>query len=236
MNEIIKFDFQGQKVRSMLIGGNPYFVGKDVATVLGFSNPRKAIIDHVDNEDKINGVTIRDSMGREQKPILINESGVYSLIFGSKLPEARKVKRWVTREVLPTLRQRGTYSINQNKDAEDGNKVVIENMIELSKNLLTLTQSTTEICQYLAMVIKESKLENKKKAEKTQKEVVIDYSKCKLDQFPDEIKKAVNAMMEEMIYQEKFNFSSIARYCVVAGYPISSPAVKSYYEKHYKEQ
>lgn len=93
MNEIIKFDFQGQKVRSMLIEGNPYFVGKDVATVLGFSNPRKAIIDHVDNEDKINGVTIRDSMGREQKPILINESGVYSLIFGSKLPEARKVKR-----------------------------------------------------------------------------------------------------------------------------------------------
>lgn len=236
MNEVINFDFQGQKVRSMLIEGNPYFVGRDVATVLEFSNPRKAVIDHVDNEDKINGVTIRDSMGREQKPILINESGVYSLIFGSKLPKAKSFKRWVTSEVLPSLRQRGTYSINQNKDAEDGNRVVIENMIELSKNLLTLTQSTTEICQYLAMVIKESKLENKKKAEETQKEVVIDYSKCKLDQFPDEIKKTVNAMMEEMIYQEKLNFSSIARYCVVAGYPISSPAVKSYYEKHYKEQ
>lgn len=234
MNEIINFDFQGQKVRSMLIEGNPYFVGKDVTSILGYVKSRNAIYQHVDEDDALKQGII-DDLGRTQNMTLINESGVYSLIFGSKLPEARKFKRWVTSEVLPTLRQRGTYSINQNKDAENGNKVVIENMIELSKNLLTLTQSTTEICQYLAMVIKESKLENKKKAEQTQKEVVIDYSKCKLDQFPDEIKKAVNAMMEEMIYQEKFNFSSIARYCVVAGYPISSPAVKSYYEKHYKE-
>lgn len=235
MNEIINFDFQGQKVRSMLIEGNPYFVGKDVTSILGYVKSRNAIYQHVDQDDALKQGII-DDLGRTQNMTLINESGVYALIFGSKLPEARKFKRWVTSEVLPTLRQRGTYSINQNKDTEDGNRVVIENMIELSKNLLTLTQSTTEICQYLAMVIKESKLENKKKTEETQKEVVIDYSKCKLDQFPDEIKKAVNAMMEEMIYQEKLNFSSIARYCVVAGYPISSPAVKSYYEKHYKEQ
>lgn len=235
MNEIINFDFQGQKVRSMLIEGNPYFVGKDVTSILGYVKSRNAIYQHVDQDDALKQGII-DDLGRTQNMTLINESGVYSLIFGSKLPEARKFKRWVTSEVLPTLRQRGTYSINQNKGAENGNRVVIENMIELSKNLLTLTQSTTEICQYLAMVIKESKLENKKKAEETQKEVVIDYSKCKLDQFPDEIKKTVNAMMEEMIYQEKLNFSSIARYCVVAGYPISSPAVKSYYEKHYKEQ
>lgn len=235
MNEIINFDFQGQKVRSMLIEGNPYFVGKDVTSILGYVKSRNAIYQHVDQDDALKQGII-DDLGRTQNMTLINESGVYALIFGSKLPEARKFKRWVTSEVLPTLRQRGTYSINQNKDAEHGNRVVIENMIELSKNLLTLTQSTTEICQYLAMVIKESKLENKKKAEETQKEVVIDYSKCKLDQFPDEIKKTVNAMMEEMIYQEKLNFSSIARYCVVAGYPISSPAVKSYYEKHYKEQ
>lgn len=235
MNEIINFDFQGQKVRSMLIEGNPYFVGKDVTSILGYVKSRNAIYQHVDQDDALKQGII-DDLGRTQNMTLINESGVYSLIFGSKLPEARKFKRWVTSEVLPTLRQRGTYSNNQNKGADNGNRVVIENMIELSKNLLTLTQSTTEICQYLAMVIKESKLENKKKAEETQKEVVIDYSKCKLDQFPDEIKKTVNAMMEEMIYQEKLNFSSIARYCVVAGYPISSPAVKSYYEKHYKEQ
>ena len=199
MNEIINFDFQGQKVRSMLIEGNPYFVGKDVTSILGYVKSRNAIYQHVDQDDALKQGII-DDLGRTQNMTLINESCVYSLIFGSKLPEARKFKRWVTSEVLPTLRQRGTYSINQNKGAENGNRVVIENMIELSKNLLTLTQSTTEICQYLARVIKESKLENKKKAEETQKEVVIDYSKCKLDQFPDEIKKTVNAMMEEMIY------------------------------------
>lgn len=235
MNDLINFSFEGKGIRTLLIDTVPYFVGKDVAQVLGYKDTVNALKTHVDPEDK-KGWRITTPSRGEQKITLINESGVYSLIFGSKLPKAKSFKRWVTSEVLPSLRQRGTYSINQNKDAEDGNRVVIENMIELSKNLLTLTQSTTEICQYLAMVIKESKLENKKKAEETQKEVVIDYSKCKLDQFPDEIKKAVNAMMEEMIYQEKLNFSSIARYCVVAGYPISSPAVKSYYEKHYKEQ
>nr|DAH26828.1 MAG TPA: repressor domain protein [Caudoviricetes sp.] len=235
MNDLINFSFEGKGIRTLLIDTVPYFVGKDVAQVLGYKDTVNALKTHVDPEDK-KGWRITTPSRGEQKITLINESGVYSLIFGSKLPKAKSFKRWVTSEVLPSLRQRGTYSINQNKDAEDGNRVVIENMIELSKNLLTLTQSTTEICQYLAMVIKESKLENKKKAEETQKEVVIDYSKCKLDQFPDEIKKTVNAMMEEMIYQEKLNFSSIARYCVVAGYPISSPAVKSYYEKHYKEQ
>ena len=235
MNDLINFSFEGNGIRTLLIDTVPYFAGKDVAQALGYKDTVNALKTHVEPEDK-KGWRITTPSRGEQKITLINESGVYSLIFGSKLPEARKFKRWVTSEVLPTLRQRGTYSINQNKDAEDGNKVVIENMIELSKNLLTLTQSTTEICQYLAMVIKENKPENKKKAEETQKEVVINYSKCKLDQFPNEIKKAVNAMMEEMTYQEKLNFSSIARYCIVAGYPISSPAVKSYYEKHYKEQ
>lgn len=233
MSSLIKFDFQGQKVRSMLVGDTPYFVAKDVAKILGFSNPRDAIKTHVFDEDK--GVDTIDTLGGKQKMTIINESGVYALVFGSRLPQAKSFKRWVTSEVLPALRQQGTYTIQQNKEFEQGNRVVIENMIELSKNLLNLTQSTTEICQYLAMVIKENKQGNQKKVEETPKEIVMDCSKCKLDQFPDEIKKAVDVMMEEMINQEKLNFSSIARYCVVKGYPISSPAVKSYYEKHFKE-
>ncbi|NLH92402.1 MAG: Bro-N domain-containing protein, partial [Atopobium sp.] len=80
------------KVRTTLINNEPWFVGKDVATILGYSNPRKAIGDHVDEEDKTDGVTIRDSIGREQNPIFINESGLYSLIIGSKLPTAKKFK------------------------------------------------------------------------------------------------------------------------------------------------
>lgn len=96
-------------IRIVEIENEPYFVGKDVATVLGYSNPRKALLDHIDEEDKLDGVTIRDSIGREQKPVVINESGLYSLILSSKLPTAKKFKRWVTSEVLPSIRKHGAY-------------------------------------------------------------------------------------------------------------------------------
>ena len=85
------------------------FVGKDVATALGYSNSRKALLDHVDDEDKTDGVTIRDAIGRNQKAVFINESGLYSLILSSKLPQAKAFKRWVTNEVLPQIRQTGGY-------------------------------------------------------------------------------------------------------------------------------
>lgn len=97
-------------VRTAVIDGEPFFVAKDVAEILGYCNPRKAIGDHVDDEDKKDGVTIRDSIGREQKPIFINESGLYSLILSSKLPNAKKFKRWVTSEVLPSIRRYGMYA------------------------------------------------------------------------------------------------------------------------------
>jgi len=104
-------------MRGVNIDGEPWIVGKDVAVALGYSNPRKAILDHIDSDDKRDGVTIRDSIGRPQKPVFINESGVYSLIFGSKLPDAKKFKKWVTSEVLPTLRKNGTYSIATKPDS-----------------------------------------------------------------------------------------------------------------------
>lgn len=91
-------------VRSIMVNDEPFFVGKDVAEILGYSNPRKALADHVDDEDKMDGVTIRDSIGREQSPVVINESGLYSLILSSKMPKARQFKRWVTSEVLPAIR------------------------------------------------------------------------------------------------------------------------------------
>lgn len=233
MSDLIKFDFQGQKVRSIFVEGIPYFVAKDVAKILGFSNPRDAIKTHVFEEDK--GVDVIDTPGGKQKMIIINESGVYALVFGSRLPQAKAFKRWVTNEVLPSLRQYGTYSINHDNEPKREDKVLLNNMIELSKNLLKMTESTTEICKYLAMVIKESNHQSSHKNEDEQEEVTIDYSKCKLEQFPDSIKREVDNMMEEMISQEKLNFSFIARYCVIRGYPISSPAVKSYYKKTFKE-
>ena len=113
-NELQLFDFENNQIRALKINNEPWFVGKDVATILGYSNTRKALIDHVDDEDKKDGVTIRDSMGRSQLAVVINESGMYSLILSSKLPNAKKFKRWVTSEVLPAIREDGAY-ITDNK-------------------------------------------------------------------------------------------------------------------------
>ncbi|MDV7725530.1 phage antirepressor KilAC domain-containing protein [Enterococcus faecium] len=96
-------------VRTTTIGGQPYFVGKDVAGILGYANTRKALIDHIDEEDK-DDVTIRDAIGRNQTMTAINESGLYSLILSSKMPNAKKFKRWVTNEVLPAIRKHGIYA------------------------------------------------------------------------------------------------------------------------------
>ena len=110
MNEIQIFNYNGSNVRTVQKDGEPWFVGKDVAEIIGYSNPRKAIIDHVDTEDKMDGVTICDSIGREQTPVLINESGLYSLILASKMPNAKPFRRWVTSEVLPSIRKHGIYA------------------------------------------------------------------------------------------------------------------------------
>lgn len=108
--EIFKNEEFGE-IRIVKIDNEPWFVGKDVASVLGYSNNRKALSDHVDDEDKNDGVTIRDTIGRNQRPVLINESGLYSLVLSSKLPTAKKFKHWITSEVIPTIRQTGTYSM-----------------------------------------------------------------------------------------------------------------------------
>lgn len=98
-------------IRTLTINGEPYFIGRDVAEILGYSNSRKALADHVDEEDK--GVTKCDTLGGTQEMTVINESGLYSLIFGSKLPTARRFKRWVTSEVLPTIRRHGVYAVDE---------------------------------------------------------------------------------------------------------------------------
>ena len=94
-------------IRTVEINKEPFFVAKDVAEILGYSNSRKAIIDHVDEEDK--GVTKCDTLGGVQELSVINESGLYSLVLSSKLPTAKRFKRWVTSEVLPAIRKTGGY-------------------------------------------------------------------------------------------------------------------------------
>ncbi|MCL1988852.1 MAG: phage antirepressor [Firmicutes bacterium] len=96
------------KIRTVEINGEPWFVGKDVAEILGYERPTKAILDHVDMEDR-DEVPIQDSIGRMQNTPIMNESGLYSLIMSSKLSKAKDFKRWVTSEVLPQIRKHGGY-------------------------------------------------------------------------------------------------------------------------------
>lgn len=109
MQDLQVFNFEELPVRTLSIDSEPYFVGKDVADILGYSNSRKALLDHVDEEDKLTSRIVTAGQNRNQT--IINESGLYSLIFSSKLESAKRFKRWVTSEVLPTLRKTGTYQI-----------------------------------------------------------------------------------------------------------------------------
>ena len=123
-------------IRVVSIEDEPWLVGKDVAEALGYANPRKALDDHVDAEDKMqgNGVTIRDSIGRDQHPTIINESGLYSLVLSSKLPGAKKFRRWVTSEVLPSIRKTGGYIQGQQELSPE----------ELMAKALLVAQKTLE--------------------------------------------------------------------------------------------
>ena len=98
-------------VRTLTINDEPYFVGKDIAEILGYTNPSKALADHVDEDDKLNNESL-SSLG-QRGGWIINESGLYSLILSSKMPNAKKFKRWVTSEVLPAIRKHGIYAIDE---------------------------------------------------------------------------------------------------------------------------
>lgn len=115
MNEMQIFENEEfGKIRTLTINDEPWFVGKDVAGVLGYEKARNAIAAHVDRDDALKQGII-DSLGRRQEMIIINESGLYALILSSKLPSAKRFKHWVTSEVLPALRKAGKYEMPRNK-------------------------------------------------------------------------------------------------------------------------
>ena len=155
------------EVRTVVIDGEPWFVGKDVAECLGYKNTKDALGKHVDPEDKIMGSqnatpSVVDKLGRRQYPTFVNESGLYALIFGSKLEKAREFKRWVTSEVLPALRKTGHYEVAADQSvnqllAEFGDFKVtyVQQMVEFKdalekqtkafdKSISNMTLSTTQ--------------------------------------------------------------------------------------------
>lgn len=147
-NNVLDFNFEGHDVRAIAIDGEPWFVGKDVAEALGYGKGKSitnAVTNHVDDEDK--GVTKIMTPGGRQKMVIINESGLYSLILSSKLDSAKKFKKWITSEVLPSIRKNGGYIYGQENMSED----------ELLSRALILANS-----KILSLESKNEKLEEEK--------------------------------------------------------------------------
>ena len=134
--EMQLFNFEGKKVRTLIIKDQPYFVGKDLANVLGYSNTRDAVNRHVELEDK--GVAKLDTLGGKQEQTIVNESGMYSLILSSKMPDAKKFKHWVTSELLPAIRKTGSYNLPQTP--EERLRLAMEATVHLDKRLTNVEE------------------------------------------------------------------------------------------------
>lgn len=158
LNTLVFNNDEFGNVRTVILNNNPWFVGKDVAESLGYTNSKKAIRDHVDDEDKIMGErnvtpSITDKLGRVQYPVFINESGLYALIFGSKLDKAKEFKHWVTSEVLPQIRKTGGY-IPIEKDDDD--LTIMAKALNIMQN--TLEQKDELLAQKEEVISKQKPL------------------------------------------------------------------------------
>lgn len=143
MNELQLFNFENHEVRSLLLNNEPWFVGKDVAEVLGYERADNAIRNHIDKEDKL--MHQISASGQNRNMTIINESGLYSLILSSKLPSAKKFKRWVTSEVLPALRKTGQYQVKELSGQELMAKALIEAQSVLAAKDKVIEEMKTKV-------------------------------------------------------------------------------------------
>lgn len=189
-------------LRMVEIDNEPWFVGKDVAEALGYTNPRKAIIDHIDEEDK--GVTNCYTLGGVQKMTVINESGVYALIFGSKLPDAKSFKHWVTSEVLPTIRKIGGY-VQQGRE--------VEFMKNPNSAIFSAVQSLTMMAEALQMQLESTKAPLPVLSEKAiaiwKKNISAPLVNMIADRYGIEFGEAVQRIYERMTLDYGFDKGSV---------------------------
>ena len=154
-NNIVAFKYNEQQVRTIEKNGEPWFVGKDVAEILGYSDTAQAVRKHIDNEDK--GVVEMTTPGGKQPVTIINESGLYSLILSSKLPTAKEFKHWVTSEVLPSIRKTGEYKITpaqQNRlDIMERNSRAREASLWLRISAQVKTDTYRQVCASYASTV-----------------------------------------------------------------------------------
>ena len=203
------------EIRTIIINNEVWFVGKDVARILGYAKPENAISTHIDNEDKTTTLIQGIGSNYKSKAVIINESGLYSLILSSKLPRAKEFKRWVTSGILPQIRKNGYYS----SSPEDFLKqTILEIVKQIVPEIINATKST-----YQNYMVIEDDYEH------------FNLNKNKIEYFPNEIRENIDEMLLNMQECQKMNFSLIARYCSANGYCVSSPTVKKYFERNFEE-
>lgn len=195
------------KIRTVAINGEPYFMGKDVAKALGYTNPQKAIRDHVDTDDKTvnESFTVNGTAG-----LLINESGLYSLILSSKLPKAKEFKRWVTAEVLPSIRKTGGYGM------ENLQEIIGITVAETVKQILPVLQKSTgsSECEEEEIVIRKAK---------RRKPTGI------IAKLPFDLRSEV----DDMICSERFTYEDIQKMLAEEGISVSLAAVSRYRQRYF---
>ncbi|MCY8344997.1 Bro-N domain-containing protein [Bacillus haynesii] len=143
------FNYQDQQVRTVVKDGEPWFVAKDVCDVLGITDARKSV--NLLDEDERNSVPITDSLGRDQETFIINEPGLYSLILRSRKPEAKQFKRWITHEVIPTIRKTGSYQMEQPKTPLEVLQGTINQLVEHDKRMNQLEGQVNNISNIVSM-------------------------------------------------------------------------------------
>lgn len=207
MNELKIFEnAEFGSVRTINKDGEPWFIGKDIALILGYCNPRDALSKHVDDEDKAN-VAIHDG-SQNRNMTIINESGLYSLVLSSKMPEAKKFKRWVTSEVLPAIRKTGSYGGAANPEEI------------ISK---TVTAVVSEVIKQIIPVFTENIVEE-------------NSDNCLIRRKRprgtiEKLDPAIIKEIEEMIVSDRYSYLDVVHYIQDIGVDISITSVWRYANK-----
>lgn len=197
-NTLSVFKFEDQDVRVLEIDGEPWWIGKDVAVILGYAKPENAIATHVDSEDKTTTLIQGTGSNYKSKTGIINESGLYSLIIGSKLPSAKKFKHWVTSVVLPSIRKHGTYIAEQ-----ETHKMTREELI--AKALVAANSVMDEYEQRIASLEHERNILEAKTQEQMEQ---IEVMKPKAEYY-DQILRCTNTLTVTQIAKD-YGMSAVA--------------------------
>ena len=213
------------------VNGKPYFPATACAKILGYAKPHNAIAQHCRYSLK-QGVPHPQNPGKVIEMNFIPEGDLYRLITHSKLPAAERFEKWVFDKVLPSIRQTGGYG-----SQAAGLTKLAEQMTQAATAMVQVVSAMTTVVDKLTgLVDRMSGSPITLEAEQDcTRPAYYGPARCKLESFPKELVRQVEGMLAQMKEQQNLNFSMIARFCTVNGHAISSPAVKTYYQKYFNE-